>query len=107
MKKRELVSKHEEKIHEKYGSDRDTGIFRENLSYIEECCSRYIYLCERKGIEPNIEKRPIERCRKEDFFKNIKEVVDESIEEEEYQEKMFSQLKGVNDVKKKIMIQWM
>jgi hypothetical protein len=48
-----------------------------------------------------------ERSRKERFFKNIKEEIDEAIEEERHQEKMFSQLKDVQDVKKKAMIQWM
>jgi hypothetical protein len=44
---------------------------------------------------------------KKDFFVNIKEEVEESDEQEKSQEKMFSQLKGVQDVKKKSMIQWM
>jgi hypothetical protein len=83
------------------------GLFKENLMYIEECCNRYLYLWERKGIEPNIDKGPIERCRKEGFFKNFKKIIEEDIEEERHQEKVFSQLKGVQDVNKKAMIQWM
>jgi hypothetical protein len=34
----------EEKMHEKFKSDKDLGLFKENLMYIEECCNRYLYL---------------------------------------------------------------
>jgi hypothetical protein len=61
----------------------------------------------KKKIDPNIERKLKERSRREGFFRKNEEEVQESEEQEKSQEKMFSQLKGVNDVKKKAMIQWM
>jgi hypothetical protein len=82
-------------------------MFKENLEYIEVCYTHYMYLCEKKKIEPNIERKPIERCRKQGYSKSHEEEVKEAINEENHQEKMFSQLRGVQDVKKKAMIKWM
>jgi hypothetical protein len=62
----------ESRIHEKCKENKDLGIFRENLEYLEKCCNRYIYLCSRKGIDGSIEKKPIERSRKEVFSENLK-----------------------------------
>jgi hypothetical protein len=97
----------ENKIHERYRMNKDFGVFKENIEYLEECHNKYIYLCDRKRVEPNIVKKTIDKCRKEGFFVNIVEEVEASFDQEKSQEKMFSQLKGVQDVKKKSMIQWM
>jgi hypothetical protein len=102
-----IGSEAESKIHEKFKENNDVGIFKENLMYLEECCNKSIYLCRRKGIEINIEKKPIERSRKEGFFKNLRQMIELDAKEEKFQEKMFSQLRGVQKVKKKAMIQWM
>jgi hypothetical protein len=72
----------ESRIHENYRENKDLGISKEKLEYLEECCSSYIYLCSRKGIEPNIEKKPIERSRKEGYFKKLKEVIEEDSDRE-------------------------
>jgi hypothetical protein len=66
-----------------------------------------LYLCDRKKIEPNVERKQIERSRKQGYFKLHEEKMIEAESEERFQEKMFSQLKGVQDVKKKAMIHWM
>jgi hypothetical protein len=97
----------EEKIHEKFKANRELDIFKENLEDIEDCYNRYLYICRRKDIEPNIERKPIERRRKQGYFKLHEEEIVEALDEERHQEKMFSQLRGVQDVKKKAMIQWM
>jgi hypothetical protein len=81
-------------------------MFKENLEYIEACYDCYLTLCEKKKIEPNIERRPIERSRKQGYFKLYEEEIIKSVNEERHQEKMFSQLTGVQDVKKKATIHW-
>jgi hypothetical protein len=44
----------ESRIHDNYRINKDLSVFKENLEYLEEGHNKYIYLCVRKKIDPNI-----------------------------------------------------
>jgi hypothetical protein len=47
-------------------------MFAENIKYLEECYERYIYLCNKKGVRPNIEVKKTAKCIKKDYFSGMK-----------------------------------
>jgi hypothetical protein len=65
----------EEKIYEKFKFNRDQSRFSENKYYREECYEKFAYICDRKGVYPDIEFRSVEEGKEKGYFIDKEEVV--------------------------------
>jgi hypothetical protein len=79
-------------------------VFNENKEYLEECYARFIHICDRKGVRPDIEFKSVEEGKKKGFFIDSKETVEASQNEISIQRRIFSELKWVKDSIKKAVI---
>jgi hypothetical protein len=68
---------------------------------------RYVFLCSKKKVEPNIEVRTVEECLKKVFFSDKEMEIINVNDEGEHQKRIFSELKGVKEVQKRAFLSWM
>jgi hypothetical protein len=94
----------EEKIHEGFKFKGDMCTFNENKGYLEDCYERFMYICDRKGIKPDIEIKSVEEGKKKGFFIDMEEAIEDSNNEVRIQKRVFSELKGVKDVNHKAVL---
>jgi hypothetical protein len=97
----------EAKIHEKFRDNNDICMKKENLEYLEQCYSRYMELCRKKKVPSNLTVRNIETCKKEGFFGSFNNELEKEDNEEIQQVRIFSEMKGIKDVRKITVQRWM
>jgi ribosomal protein S8 len=97
----------EAKIYEKFRDNSDICMKRENLEYLEQCYSRYMELCRKKNVSSNLIVRNIETCKREGFFGSFNNELEKEDNEEIQQIRIFSEMKGIKDVRKITVQRWM
>jgi hypothetical protein len=97
----------EEKIYVSFKFKGDMCTFNENNDSLEGSYERFMYIYDRKGIMPDIEIKLVEEGKKKVFFIDRKEAIEASNNEISIQKRAFSELKGVKDVNKKAVLDWM
>jgi hypothetical protein len=68
----------EDEMHESFKFKGDMCTFNENKDYLEDCYGRFMYICDRKGIKPDIEIKSVEEDKKKGFFIDRKETIEAS-----------------------------
>jgi hypothetical protein len=103
----EKGAEEESKIHEKFRDNSDICMMKENLEYLEQCYSRYMELCRKKKVASNLVEKNVDKCKKEGFFGEFKNENEFEKNEEVQQVRIFSEMKGIKDVRKKTVQRWM